>query len=244
MKIYDLIADNYERIFPLEKEKIDFIQKLIPPPAKIFDAGCATGELALALYTAGYSVYGVDLNTAMITRAEQAASLRHTQMQAAENTVEFYSEDMRSVRTQKNLSAVLCFGNTLVHLPNRDEVSAFFTSVYESLNPEGFFIFQILNYDKILAEKRVSFQIKEDTNFIFKRRYEFPPGEKVDFIIEFTDKNTEKTQSDSTPLLPLQKKDLYLFLENAGFKNIRSYSDYKGTKSDLSEFATVYTAQK
>lgn len=242
MKIYDLIADNYELIFPLEKEKIDFIQNLILSPGRIFDAGCATGELAFELSKAGYEVYGVDLNTAMIKRAQRA--LRERKTQPGEKIPVFKTADMRSVGDQKNLDGVLCFGNTLVHLPCKNEVSDFFSSVYKSLKAGGYFIFQILNYDKILGEQRVGFQVKENSDFVFKRSYKFPAGEKIDFIIEFTDKHNNKTQTDSTELLPLLQNEICAFLKYAGFKNILAYSDYTGTKSDLSEFATIYTAQK
>ncbi|MGI5174613.1 class I SAM-dependent methyltransferase [Treponema sp. OMZ 840] len=243
MNMYDSIAANYERIFPLEKEKTAFVQSFFAPGARVFDAGCATGELAFELCKAGYKTVGVDLNTAMIVRAQKAAK-EAVRRFCAEQAPEFYTADMRSLSTFGIFDAVLCFGNTLVHLENKDEVSAFFSSVYKNLACGGTFIFQILNYDIILAEQKVDFKTIETADFIFKRKYEFPSGEKIGFVIEFTDKLRNRTFCERTLLLPLKQKEIYDFLKSTGFADMHAYSDFRRTKSDMREFATIYTAQK
>lgn len=76
MNVYDLIADHYSELFPVEAEKLDFIQHLCPLPGRLCDAGCATGDLALGLHQRGYDIYGLDLNAKMIGIAEQKAAIR------------------------------------------------------------------------------------------------------------------------------------------------------------------------
>ena len=76
MNVYDLIAEHYNELFPLESEKLDFIQRLCPPPARFCDAGCATGDLAVELSQRGYNVCGLDLNAKMIALAKENALLK------------------------------------------------------------------------------------------------------------------------------------------------------------------------
>ena len=240
MELYDLIAGNYEKIFPLENEKVDFIKTVSPPPARILDAGCATGELAIALSKAGYETFGIDLNAKMIGYAKSAAA-KNLQ---PENKIRFETESLTAIGRFGIFDAVLCFGNTLPHLADGTEVSAFFASVYKSLSDNGTFVFQLLNYDKILSEKKADFVIKETDGFIFKRRYEFLPNGKIEFIIEFTDKMQGKTHTGSTTLLPLTRQTLCTIAEKTGFTSVTVYSDYGCTKSDLHEYSSVYIAKK
>lgn len=240
MELYDLIADNYETIFPIESEKIDFIKKLCPPSARIFDAGCATGGLAIRLCKEGYSVLGVDLNNKMIELAKKAAA----QNLGTNADINFKTAGITDITEFGTFNAVLCFGNTLPHLPNEHIVSAFFHSVQKSLSDRGLFLFQILNYDKILSDKKIDFRVMETAAFIFKRHYEFLLGGKIKFIIEFTDKKRNKTHLGSTILLPLIQQPLCALLHKAGFKSVRAYSDYGLTKSNLQEYSAVYVAKK
>ena len=54
MSMYEKISEYYERIFPLKKGKITFLESLLTKEnQKILDIGCATGELALALSSKG-----------------------------------------------------------------------------------------------------------------------------------------------------------------------------------------------
>lgn len=236
MKLYDLIAKNYETIFPLEKEKIDFIKTLCKA-GRVFDAGCATGELCFTLLDNGFQAAGIDLNKKMI-------SIAQNKIKTEASHIRFEVEDMRNILNFGQFNAVLCFGNTLPHLKTEDHVFSFFVSVHKSLLEKGVFIFQILNYDKILSEQKQEFRIVETPLFIFKRSYEFLHDGTIKFIIEFTDKEQNKTLSDYTVLLPLKRNFLKTGLEAAGFKKVHTYSDYNFTPSDLTEYSTIYVAEK
>ena len=47
-----------------------FIEHLVPPPARVLDAGCGTGRVATQLTSLGYRCVGVDADAAMIEVAE------------------------------------------------------------------------------------------------------------------------------------------------------------------------------
>ncbi|CAN5612295.1 class I SAM-dependent methyltransferase [soil metagenome] len=50
-----------------------FVFSLVPPPARVLDAGCGTGRIAMRLHYLGYDVVGCDVDPAMIRVAEQEA---------------------------------------------------------------------------------------------------------------------------------------------------------------------------
>ena len=158
MNVYDLIAEHYSELFPLEAEKLDFIRHLCPLPGRLCDAGCATGDLAVGLYKEGYSVYGLDLNAKMIGIAKEKASGIRTSGELA-----FHQADIADILQFGICNGVLCFGNTLPHLPDQTALRHFFSAVYQSLQAHGVFIVEVLNYDRILAEKKWTLKIKKRT---------------------------------------------------------------------------------
>ncbi|WP_270887795.1 class I SAM-dependent DNA methyltransferase [Pedococcus sp. 5OH_020] len=48
-----------------------FVESLLPPPARVLDAGCGTGRVATQLTALGYHCVGVDSDPDMIAVAEQ-----------------------------------------------------------------------------------------------------------------------------------------------------------------------------
>ena len=239
MNVYDLIAEHYSELFPLEAEKLDFIRHLCPLPGRLCDAGCATGDLAVGLYKEGYSVYGLDLNAKMIGIAKEKASGIRTSGELA-----FHQANIADILQFGTCNGVLCFGNTLPHLPDETALRHFFSAVYQALQAHGIFIVEVLNYDRILAEKKMDFKDKETKDFIFKRHYDFLPDGDIRFTIEFTDKQRSTVGSDFTVLHPLKKQMLLALFKQAGFKSVSAYSDYSFTESRAEDYAVVYTANK
>jgi glycine/sarcosine N-methyltransferase len=238
MRIYDLIAENYSAIFPPDENRVRFIKSMCPSgAARILDVGCATGDFAIDLAKAGYDVIGIDLNSRMIDIAKsKITDLQHK--------IEFQVMNMLDIDKLGIFNLILCFGNTLPHLQTEPEVNNFFFTANSSLPDSGAFIFQILNYDKILSDGKINFKIIETDSFIFRRNYHFPDNGLISFKIELEDKKTGRVYSDSTDLLPLRQKQLLALLEETGFKTTKVYSDYDMTKSDLQEYASIYVAQK
>jgi glycine/sarcosine N-methyltransferase len=236
MSIYDLIADNYSAIFPPDENRVRFIKSLCPSgSARILDAGCATGDIAMDLAKYGHDVTGIDLNSRMI-------SIAKSNIKNPQHKIDFRVMNMLDIGQLGMFNLVLCFGNTLPHLQSETEVNNFFIAANSSLLPGGPFVFQILNYDKILSEAKMDFRVIETGSFIFRRDYTFQDNGLISFKIEFEDKETGRVYSDSTDLLPLSQKQLLALLKKAGFKAVNVYSDYEMTKSDLTEYSSLYVA--
>lgn len=66
-----------ERFRAMEREGVDLggearlVDALVPPGARILDAGCGPGRIAARLHAAGHDVVGVDVDPALIAAAEE-----------------------------------------------------------------------------------------------------------------------------------------------------------------------------
>ncbi len=50
-----------------------FVNATLAPPARVLDAGCGTGRIAMRLHEQGYDVVGVDVDAAMLGEAREQA---------------------------------------------------------------------------------------------------------------------------------------------------------------------------
>lgn len=66
-----------DRFRTMEREGVDLggearlVNALVPPGARILDAGCGPGRIAARLHAAGHDVVGVDVDPALIAAAEE-----------------------------------------------------------------------------------------------------------------------------------------------------------------------------
>jgi SAM-dependent methyltransferase len=79
-----------------------FVTGLADPPARVLDAGCGTGRVAIRLAELGYAVVGVDIDATMLREArEQAPDL------------EWRVADLAMLETGQLFDVVLVAGNTI-----------------------------------------------------------------------------------------------------------------------------------
>ena len=236
--MYNLIADMYNEIFPVETDKVNFIKSYCKSMnSRILDVGCATGELALKLAHNGYSVVGIDLNSSMINIAKKDAEKQNL-------SVDFCTDNMMNLSEENEFDCVLCMGNTLPHILNWNEIDLFIKSIQKLLKKDGIFIFQILNYDKILREKSICFTIQENNRYKFIRDYIEIELKKIIFKITLIDKQKNETYIDQTDLLPITKNEIVHILEENNFSDINCFSDYNKSSSSSDDFYNLYVSRK
>ena len=214
MDFYDSIAEYYENIFPLKPAKCKFVLDNIKKIKKayILDIGCATGELAAALAESNHidRIEAIDLDEPMI---------RLAQGQYLSPKIEFNVLDMTlvdQVYKSNQFEAVVCFGNTLVHLPDRDLIYKMISGIKRVLKSNGIFLLQILNYEHILKNGISTLPLIDNKAIKFKRTYALSTG-KIGFDTELTLKKTGKVIKNRINLYPLIKDDLHNMLVEAGF---------------------------
>lgn len=79
-----------------------FVSELLAPPARILDAGCGTGRVAVRLAELGYDVVGVDVDASMLDEARAAAP-----------ELDWRLGDLANFELDERFDVVLVAGNTI-----------------------------------------------------------------------------------------------------------------------------------
>lgn len=226
MAFYTDISNYYDKIFPLSKATVDFLTDTIGnPPKNILDVACGTGQYALELEKQGYNLKAIDLDSKMIEKAKDK-----------ESNVEFMQGNMLNLSKkfdEDKFDAIYCIGNSLVHLDNYNEIESFFLALRKLLVDSGVFVFQIINYDRILSKKVTSLPTIENKEVLlkFERLYNLDESSgKVKFKTILHVENNEII--NEVNLIPLLHDDAVSMLKKSGFNEIKTYGDFKRSGFD------------
>jgi glycine/sarcosine N-methyltransferase len=249
-EFYSSISKYYAEIFPYQPMQLQFVKSRAGELAgkQILDIGCATGELTFQLAEAGANVTGIDLNKDLLNQAIGCSGfpaqrsggrsadsvIRESEpdkYRVASPNAQFQTGNMLELETDfppGQFDAVLCFGNTLVHLQTVGLIQKMLNGVFAVLKPGGHFLLQILNYDYILSESVTALPLIETENIQFIRKYAFEDNNPlVRFQTELVLKKENKSVLNETPLFALQSDELIGLLQDAGFKEIELFSNFK-----------------
>lgn len=131
---------------------LEFTLEYLKKNDKVLDLACGSGTLAMLLNTNGYEVDGLDLSESMINIAKEKAKMNH-------NNINFYVEDMTSFKLDKKYNVITCYFDSLNHLSTYEMVTKTFDRVWEHLEDDGLFIFDIFSLD---AYKNSPGQVSEE----------------------------------------------------------------------------------
>lgn len=241
-KFYSSIADYYQYIFPFNPEQVNFLRKVLPyNGAKILDVGCAIGELTYALTTFGFPVWGIDSDAEMIEKA-----LKFKPEDAMFPI--FEQRDMRKLAErfpEAFFDAVLCFGNTLVHLLTEEEILDFLEEAHKILVPEGKLSIQIINYKHIIGDNIKNLPLIENKQIRFERSYNFRiDSDLIDFNTCLTIKETGQDIENSVVLYALRKEKFQKLLEKSGFEIVTLCGNFNGSPYSETGLPLIVTCRK
>lgn len=239
---YTSIASYYQHIFPFNPEQIEFLRNVLPyNGARVLDVGCSTGDLAFALTHFGFPVWAIDSDLAMIQRA---------QGQKDDDVMfpVFSQLDMQRISQQfptEYFDTVICFGNTLVHLPDDVTVLNFLKAAHQVLNSEGKLAIQILNYQYILENQIRELPLIDNEHVRFDRKYRFSAGsDLVDFETHLLVKSTSQEISNSVQLYALTREKLEFLLTESGFGELSFFGGFKSDPLQKDSLRLVVVGRK
>jgi len=238
---YTSISKYYSEIFPFNPMQLKFVtNKLDELPGKhILDIGCATGELSFQLAEGGADATGIDLNEDLLQQA--ISNKKHKGLSFQQGNMLELKQDFNP----QQFDAVLCFGNTLVHLNSESHVLQMLEGAYTVLKPGGKLLLQLLNYDHICSEPVEALPVIDTENIRFIRRYNFADdSELIGFQTDLEIKAVNRIVSNETPLLALKSETLKTLLEKAGFQNIQFYANFKQEPKGGDHLPLVVSCEK
>lgn len=241
-QFYTSIASYYQHIFPFNPAQIEFLRNVLPyNGARVLDVGCATGELSLALTHFGFPTWGIDYDTRMVDIAQ------NTKDEEAMFPV-FGQLDMRLINErfpESYFDTILCFGNTLVHLQDDDEILKFTNAAHQTLVPGGKLSIQILNYKHILKNQVKSLPLIDNSTIRFERNYRFTEGSHLlDFDTKLTIKASGEEIVNSVKLYALTREKLQELLEKSGFSEFEYFGSFKSDPLQETSLPLILVCKK
>jgi 2-polyprenyl-3-methyl-5-hydroxy-6-metoxy-1,4-benzoquinol methylase len=191
------------------------------------DIGCGTGNLTLELSKLFTEVVGIDLDAAMVNRAKKHIS-------SSSGNLRFLNSNMLDIDTdfgENSFDAIVCFGNTLVHLNSEQNILDFFTKSRKVLREEGKLLLQIINYDRIIEQEINGLSTIENEVIKFERNYiHHKERNVIDFETLLTIKEGNHRINNKIELYPVRKSHVEELLLKAGFSDISFYGSFKRDK--------------
>ena len=215
---YNGFVNHYQDLFPFRESTFDFLRSQCPPDAsRVLDLGCATGHYAAAFANAGYHSVGIDLEPDMIKYARSHYS-----------APQFHTMDMLNIPDlNQTFDLIYSTGNTLSHL-DPAMLGKLTDNLRKVLNPGGVWLFQTVNWDYLLTLDRHEFPVLEapDKGLRFYRRYLSITNQGVIFRI-LLQQNDKLLYDAEQTLYPVTAQQYQKIHENAGFKPVGHYADFK-----------------
>ncbi len=242
MPFYSSIAPWYDLLFPFDEEQFSFLNHALHPgpagnalvragkepvPRHAFlDIGCGTGSVLSSFTDRFDRVVGLDMDTSLLSLAAKKV------LPGEVKKVDIIEGDMNMLRTyfpQDEFSFITCLGNTLAHARGSESLVAILSSIRELLETDGVFVFQTMNYDRILDTHARGLPTVERGEVSLTRLYSLPKQNGlIDFDTILSDPEMDTEIKNTVELYPVRKSQFDEYLSGAGFKDVRFFGDFSG----------------
>lgn len=222
---YNSFAVDYNSMIPLEKQvesKVNFYKNFVKEKTKTSaDLGAGSGADSIALAKMGLNVTAFEPSNEMIKQAISNFAANHVNVNLNNKRVAEIDDLFN-----ESFDLVVSLGNTFANI-SRKEIEQSVNKVFALLKKEGTAIIQLLNYDKILAEKERIINITEHDDKQFIRFYDFI-SDKVNFnILSYNKNNFSDQQIITTEIFPYTKSFLETLIIQNDFSDLKFFGDIK-----------------
>lgn len=239
--MYKELSEYYDDIFPAGETQLTFFKQVFQDlgVGRVLDLACGSGNYSLEFARWGLSVVGIDMEMEMIRLAREKARRENLD-------VEFQTGDMRNLEdVSGKFDAVICIGNSLVHLLNEKDLLTSLEQMKTKLYHGGTLILQTVNYDRILKGNITQLPDIRNTKsgIIFTRQYDFRPDNLIDFKTTLIKNESDGSQRSlghgTVPLRPITRPELESLVQRAGFEDTVVFGGFNGKPHSWDSQATV-----
>jgi SAM-dependent methyltransferase len=236
MTFYSQLAEYYEAVFPYREEVYAFLKSALPADGRrILDAACGTGHYCGRFAADGVEAVGLDLDSQMIQRARTSYP-----------GATFHCLNMLDTGTLRPpFDLVYCIGNSAPHL-TQDEFARFVWQVAWLLRPGGVWIFQVMNWDAVLAKGAYPFRPRkiEPGGAEFFREYRDVSETRIRFVTRLA--QGERTLFEGEVWLhPIRTQEYLRLHRQHGFDLVDHFADFQRTPYELtSDVGSVFVFRK
>ncbi|KAA0549340.1 class I SAM-dependent methyltransferase [Bacillus sp. BGMRC 2118] len=210
--------------------------------AHLLDLACGTGTLSVPFSKLGLNVTGVDLSTEMLSVADEKARKENV-------PVTFLQMNMTEISGMGTFDYIVCFCDSLNYLKRDEEIIETFKGVYDSLDPNGTFMFDVHSVHKMeyIFKDQTFVDNDEDVSYIwncFEGEYPLSVEHELTFFVrdEETDlyERFDEVHYQRTFMIEQYEK----WLREVGFTSIEISSDFKSTLHEPQNERIFFCCQK
>lgn len=214
--IYDYLAKFYDALVQDDqatKKWVEFICKHMPK-GDVLELACGSGEISLALASSGYKVIASDISLSMLDVARKKINAE---------LIKWIELDMRSFDTQRKYDGILCLCDSINYVLSLDEIKGMFDSVYNALNEEGYFIFDMHSMDRLKEFK----EEYVETGKICEQNFQWSIYSEDDYIHQTFQvyDNQQRDHLEQHIQRVYEPKVILEYLQNIEF-NVNIYTDF------------------
>lgn len=245
MKCYKDFAKIYDKLIYEDIDYKSFGEAIIKicndyniHKAEYLDLACGTGNVTKEVGKEFKNVWAVDLSSDMLVQAEE--KLREEKLKA-----KFICQNMSNLNIMKKFNLITCVLDSTNYILDECELEKYFRAVYEHLDDEGMFIFDINSYYKlteILGNNIFNYD-NEDIVYIWENVLE---NDIVDMYLTFFIKDGEVYRRFDEEHKERAYKEEFLdkLLNDIGFVIIKKLDNYKEEKITYETERIVYILTK
>jgi len=230
MPTYETFAAVYDAVMDdsLYDKWTDFSLRHLPKTRerkKLLELACGTGIQSVRFSQAGFDVTGLDLSADMLKIAEKRAA-------SAKQKIYFIEGNMLDLSKAGKYDFVTCYSDSICYMQDEVEVGDVFKEVYNALNEDGVFIFDVHStYQTDEVFPGYSYHENAEDFAMLWDTYEdaAPHSSRHDEVHE------ERTYEVLT---------YDILLEQAGFKSFKLYADFEDKEPTETSTRWFFVAQK
>lgn len=181
---FSYVYDHLMSDVPYDKW-LTLVQKYVTGGASILDVACGTGTITEMLLDSGYHVTGVDLSEEMLVVASDKFAKKGY-------NIPLFAQNMAELELDITFDAITIFCDSLNYVTSEEEVKETFKRVYQHLNNDGYFLFDVHSLYKIhhifMGE---TFTVNEDDVALIWNCFEGETSDTVEHEMTFFVKNED-----------------------------------------------------
>lgn len=200
-----------------EEEAEFFISNLcntlhLPQESRVWDIACGKGRHTLAFARKGYYATGTDLSENSIKEA----------LLLGDEKLEFFVHDMRRTFRINYFDCAVNLFTSIGYFKNPNDNLSVFKNVHSALKPNGYFIVDFFNAEKVKATYKSDYiESRETIDFHIRKHVK---NNVIYKTIEFSDNGKNYSFEESVSLLGLN--DFETLAKKSGFKILNIFGDY------------------
>jgi ubiquinone/menaquinone biosynthesis C-methylase UbiE len=232
-QIYDLLMNDIDY-----KKWTSFIIDKIGKKYKVLEAACGTGNITSILSENNYKITAFDLSEDMLMKAYEKID-RNT-------GVRLLNQNMTDFKIEGKFDASICCCDGVNYL-NKNEAFSYFKRVWEHLNDDSIFLFDIstqYKYETMFNETYVYDDGK--VFYVWENMMDEENNEvnvEINFFVKDSSNKYERITEVQTQYI-YSSSEIIRLLNKAGFTDIKIYDDYNDENYTDTSLRAVFCCKK